>query len=221
MAGDPYDHRLGQVELEPPLPARAVRERNVREGVVTELVPVTHDQAYKIGMASRLTPDDKERRRDMLAAQDRRDLRRPPRIGPIIEGQRDPATRRRLGGNKTRTPRTENRPAMGKRRLPTRRFMRRSARTDCMGRDPFEEDRDRRDNKAEREQTPVRRNSHPRASSRHYGFFDGETVVVVVFVCPGAVVLRPCDTPADGLVFVCPGAVVLRPCEPTTGAGAC
>jgi hypothetical protein len=32
---------------------------------------------------------------------------------------------------------------------------------------------------------------------------------VVVLVCPGAVVLWPCDVV---VVFVCPGAVVLRPC---------
>jgi hypothetical protein len=39
-------------------------------------------------------------------------------------------------------------------------------------------------------------------------------------VCPGAVVLRPCDTLEDGLVFVCPGAVVLRPCDTAARPGA-
>jgi hypothetical protein len=38
------------------------------EGVVPKLVPVTHELAYEIGMASRLAADDKERRRDMFAA---------------------------------------------------------------------------------------------------------------------------------------------------------
>jgi hypothetical protein len=96
---------------------------------------------------------------------------------------------------------------MGKRRLPAHRFMRRSARTDCMGRDPFEEDRDSRDNEAEREQTPVRRDTQAREPFHRLGFFDGADDVVVgvvffFFVCPGAVVLRPRVTPAAGLVFV-------------------
>ena len=107
-------------------------------------------------MASCLTADDKERRRDMLAAQDRRDLRRPTRIGPIVERQRDPSTRRRLGGHKSRTPNAQNRPAMGKRRLPTRRPRRTyTARTNRVGRNPFKQDRDSRNNEAEGEQTPV------------------------------------------------------------------
>src|SRR5450830_1723358 len=99
----------------------------------------------------------------MLAAQDRRDLRRPTRIGPIVESQRDPSTRRRLGGNKPRAPSAQNRPAMGKWRPPAHSLRRTyAARTDRVGRNPFEQDRDSRNNEAEREQTPVRRNPQPR-----------------------------------------------------------
>src|SRR5439155_25125045 len=54
--------------------------------------------------------------------------------------------------------------------------------------------------------------------SRIYAFFGRPTdvavvcAVVVSCVCPGAIVLFPCEAPATVAVFVCPGATVLRRC---------
>jgi len=113
-------------------------------------------------MASCLAADKKESCRDMLAAQDRGDFRRPIRIGPIVECQCDPSTRRWLGGNESRAPGAQNRPAMGKRRPRARNPGRTyAARADRVGRNPFEQDRDSRNYKAERDQSPVRRNPYP------------------------------------------------------------
>ncbi len=158
VAGDPHDRCLGQVELEPTLPPGSVRERDVSECVVAELVPIAHEQADEIRMTGRLAPDDEERRVNVLATEGRRDLRRPPRIGPVVEGQRDPASGRRLRGDELRTARTQDRPGMDERRLPAQRLMRLCARAEGVRGDPFEEDRDSGDDEAEREQAPVRRN---------------------------------------------------------------
>ena len=158
MPCDAGDRRFGQVELEPPLPTGPVRERNMREGVIAELVPVADEQADEIGMAGRFAADDEERRRDVIAAQDRCDPRRPTRIGAVIEGQRDPATRGRLRRDEMRAARHEDRPAVHEWRRTAERLTRLGTRADGVGGDSFEQNRDDGDDEAEAEQAPVRRN---------------------------------------------------------------
>ena len=79
--------------------------------------------------------------------------------------------------------------------------------------DPFEDDRDHGDDEAEAEQAPVRRNPQtpePFTHGHSYGFFGLRTGVVVVLVCPGAV-LFPCTVDRADVFLTCPGAV-LFPC---------
>ena len=66
------------------------------ERVVAELEPLTVEVANDIGVARDLAPDDEERGRDVKRAQRGRDLRGPPRIGPVVEGERNPPARRLL-----------------------------------------------------------------------------------------------------------------------------
>jgi hypothetical protein len=123
--------------------------------------------------------------------------------------------------------------------LTAQRFVRLRAGADRVGGNAFQEDRDDGDDEAEAEQPPVRRNpaTAARCPGAHRYLFclpgalelwprdtvvvvfvcpgavELRPLVVVVFVCPGAVELRPGDAAAVVVVFVCPGAVALRPGE--------
>jgi hypothetical protein len=155
-SGDPDEDRLGQVELEAALPGGAVRKSDVREGVVAELVAVTGEPANEIGMTRSFAADEEERARDVLATQDRRDLRRPARVGAVVEGESDPPARRRLGRDQPRTARAQDRPAVCERCGSAEHLVRLRARADGVGRETLEEHRDEDDQEAEREQAPVR-----------------------------------------------------------------
>ena len=58
-------------------------------GVVADLVPLGHDSPNEIGIFLRVDPDEEEGRLDSVRLQNVEHLRRPLRIGPVVEGERD------------------------------------------------------------------------------------------------------------------------------------
>ncbi len=169
--GDPGDHRLGQVELEPALPAWAARERDMGEGVVAELVAVAREHADEVWMAGGLTADDEERGRHALTAQHGGDFRRPARIGPVVEGEGDATAGWRLRGDEMLPASGQHRPSARKRRRPAELLEGRPAHPDRVRGDALEQDRDGGDDEAEGEQAPVRRWLQPPECglAAHYG----------------------------------------------------
>ena len=85
--------RLGQLQLQTALPLGAIRHRDVREGVVADLVPVLSELAHDARVPGDLTADDEERGVDVRGPQDVRDLWRPAWIGSVVERQSDAASR--------------------------------------------------------------------------------------------------------------------------------
>ena len=200
--GDSGDHRLGEVELEAALPTRAARECDMGEGVVAELETVAGEHADDVRMAGRFAPDEEERRRHVLTTQQGSNPRRPARIRAVVEGERNATARRRLRGDEVIRPSGQHRPAVCEWRRPARLLDGRPARPDRVGGDSLEQDRDRGNDEAERQQAPVCRKLQPPECGRraHHGL-RGEVDGVVV-VRPGAVPLRPRGVVVEGIVFV-------------------
>ena len=156
MASDPDQHGLGKVELEATFPTWAVTQGDVREGVVTDLVAVAHEQADEVGVARGLAADDEEGGWDVLAAQDRCDLRCPDGVRPVVKSESDPTARRRLAGDQETIARGQDRPAGDERRRRAERLVRLPTRADGVSSEALEQDRDEDDQQTEGEQSPVR-----------------------------------------------------------------
>ena len=210
-AGDPDDHRLGQLELEAPLPRGTVRERGVRERVVSELVAVADEVSDDLRMPRDLAADDEERGRHVPAVQKRCDLRCPAWVGAVVERQCDAPSRRRLAGDEVAVDGCEDRSAAGERRRAVG-VVGLGARADRVRDDALEEDQRREDEQAEAEQPPVgRRAPQARAATCPQGFLPstwllpgvvGTVVVVTVVVLPGADPDRPGVVVTVVVVFV-------------------
>jgi hypothetical protein len=59
------------------------------EGVVADFVPSASTPLHQARIGFRIAADDEEGGRHMLGAQNVENLRRPFRIGTVVEGQRD------------------------------------------------------------------------------------------------------------------------------------
>ena len=94
--GKRLEQALGGVEFQRHDAGRAVAEVRVGEGVVADVVALgdfaLHQPRRHLGVRA----DDEERGRHVLGLEDVEDLRRPLRIGAVIEGQRD-LVRQRAG----------------------------------------------------------------------------------------------------------------------------
>ena len=112
-AGHADDGRFGELELESSLPLGRAGEIHVREGVVAELVTVLDELANEAGLPRDLAADDEERGGDVRCTQHRRDLRRPARVGPVVERQRDASPGRRLLGDELAPDGCQDRPGSG------------------------------------------------------------------------------------------------------------
>src|SRR5215218_1431861 len=61
----------------------------MRERVIAELEAVSFEPADDLRVPHDLAADDEERPRDLQAPERRGDARRPARVGPVVEGERD------------------------------------------------------------------------------------------------------------------------------------
>ena len=82
-------------ELPALLPRRLRGQVRVPERVVADLVALRHLPADDVGVAQRLAPEQEERGGHVLAGEDVEDLRRPRRVGAVVERQRDGLRRHR------------------------------------------------------------------------------------------------------------------------------
>jgi hypothetical protein len=87
--------------------------------VGTEFVAVRYDPARQVRMLVHLRADHEEGRVRVVAGQDVEDLRRPSRIGAVVEGERDCLGGHALAGDLARRVDREDRP--GRRHIGGRR----------------------------------------------------------------------------------------------------
>ena len=88
-AGERLEQPLRRVELDVGFGVRRARQIGVRVGVAADLVPLGDDPFEQTALGQRILADDEEGRGHALALEDVEDLRRPLRVGPVVEGQRD------------------------------------------------------------------------------------------------------------------------------------
>ena len=89
-------HRPSRQRLEQPLvgvdlerheAVRQIPEIGMGVGVIADIVALGEDPSHEIGIGLRVLADDEEARANVLLLQDIENLRRPVRIGTVVEGE--------------------------------------------------------------------------------------------------------------------------------------
>ena len=106
----PRERIVGQRDLKVSLPPGKRRYVRVCERVVAELEPSSMQLPHDVRVANHLAADDEEGGRDMKTLERGCDLRRPMRVGAVIEGQRDPLPDSDVPGLEAPGAPGENRP---------------------------------------------------------------------------------------------------------------
>ena len=83
------DRALGRLDLDTRGGDVGRAEVGVGIGVIADLVPLTQETADEAGFGDRVFADQKKGRGDVVRFEDVEDLRRPHRVGPVVERERD------------------------------------------------------------------------------------------------------------------------------------